>query len=279
MARITLPQLAHYQSIALLLDYVVQMNDAMLQGRHLPLPEPPDGCRGGSRTTALNFLENYKLLQAGVGGAQRRAFYAKRRDELSAQLLDDTNEMISVLVAAGVGRNLHSITPGDLARTNVFEDSSTVVHNDVLGKLLPAIREAIELARQDPDRHSKTVSGNDTSSKRKLLRGGLSICEALGLPKSSWRGLKHMNTVNRGPITCPGRGKPPMVYQHELLAWMDTVKNKGVETAEGTPSDKGTLPGGFAWGKKGQLSFPDVSMGERRRRKDQGKKRKKNDQV
>lgn len=285
MEQVTPYQLERYIDLSVLLHYVTQLNQSMFTGWQVPLPEPPDDFEaGGCRGMACNLHSTFESLKEG-GSEKRHDFYLSQRDQICVQLVADVNGMIANLIAMGVGKDLHPIVPDDLIPMQWVPDQSEIVCNDVVEALCPAILDSVrqagdvilKLEKAKPESLPKPEDRQ--KADRVLLRGWHRICAALKRPKNEWRGLKRMNEKHNGPIKSLGRGQPPVVFEDALRSWLDAMMEQKMKAAKDTVADKGTLPDGFAWGKKGQKFFPEVGMGEKRRRKDLGsKKQKKNDQ-
>jgi hypothetical protein len=103
---------------------------------------------------------------------------------------------------------------------------------------------------------------------RKLLRGWSDICEAVGRrsTKLEHRLLKRLNESQGGPIKHFGRGRPPEVFEEDLLSWWNDLDRRYQAHQERLASAKYSLDRPMHYGRRGEEIFPDLSMRVQRRR-------------
>lgn len=251
------------------------------------LPGPPDDCDEPYNTVNHRLYAAYEGMRNIEGPRDRSnqwAFHDEKRAEWCALLMSDVNEMVATLVASGTSFPLRKVAIGDIVpiAEPISEDSgeitstSAYISKEEINELLEHLHLAVDEAEE------QLCEGDVPSARQpKPLRGWKQICSALGRPSTEWRSLKRLNVVKGGPIKTYGRGKPPFVLEHDLNAWLQRLQEEQPVAAEGeTAEQKPQLPGkGWALGPKGLKVYTEVSMHEKRRRKDLGKKKKKNDQV
>ena len=110
-------------------------------------------------------------------------------------------------------------------------------------------------------------AGGKAGKPREMLRGWKDICAHVGLPPDRRRSVKLLNETQGGPIRSLGRGKPPEVWNDDLLKWWEDQEGRHQTLQEKQKSSQATVSDSFVYGHKGETVIPKAAMYVRKRRK------------
>jgi hypothetical protein len=125
----------------------------------------------------------------------------------------------------------------------------------------------VEAGNGTPPLMPPAAPGAPNEAPRKLLRGWHAIAAAVSMPYRQREDVKRLNASRGGPITCPGRGKKPMVYCGDLINWWNQLATQQQDLANQQEGARLSAKGAHHFGRDGKAA-PEIGGGVKKRRQD-----------